>query len=107
MSKRGPKTVTLINPGGGSTGKEDEVKDRVAAALRAHGIESDVELLDGASLEERRRQKIPSLSCPVVAMRRNVRNFAGWCRKFRSQSLCQRPECVVSRFKSCRGSVVA
>ena len=60
MSKRGPRTVTLINPGGGSTGKEDEVRDRVAAALRGHGIDCDVELLEGGKMEERAAEAVAS-----------------------------------------------
>lgn len=43
----------LINPGGGTAGRDAEIGETVAAALAAHGIDGEVELCNGERIVER------------------------------------------------------
>jgi diacylglycerol kinase family enzyme len=64
---RSAKTVVLINPGGGTAGPDPRVRDSVASALNAQGIEAGVEIVDGDRLAERTREAIAGGAGLVIA----------------------------------------
>jgi len=57
--------VILINQGGGTAKGDPEIGPKVEAALRAAGIEGDVELLDGAGVAKRAKEAVEA-KAPLV-----------------------------------------
>jgi hypothetical protein len=49
------KAIILINRSGGTAKGDDQIGPKVEAAMRAAGIEGEVELLDGAGASFARR----------------------------------------------------
>jgi diacylglycerol kinase family enzyme len=52
------KAIILINRSGGTAKGDDQIGPKVEAAMRAAGIEGEVELLDGAGVAKRAREAV-------------------------------------------------
>jgi len=61
------KAIILINQSGGTAKGDPEIGAKVEAAMRAAGIEGDVELLDGAGVAKRAKEAVAAKAPLVIA----------------------------------------
>ena len=61
------KAIILINQGGGTAKGDDQIGKKIADALRAVGIEGEVELLDGPAVADRAAHAVADRAPLVIA----------------------------------------
>ncbi|WP_293941424.1 diacylglycerol kinase family protein [Sphingomonas sp.] len=67
MVKPGVKAVILINHGGGTAKRDPEIGPKVEAALRAAGVDGEVELLDGPGVAARAKEAVEAGAPLIIA----------------------------------------
>ena len=61
------KAIILINRSGGTAKGDDRIGPKVEAAMRAAGIEGEVELLDGAGVARRAKEAVDAGAPLIIA----------------------------------------